>query len=107
MNTIEQAQPPMKRAFATNLRKMRKHRGIASQEKAASLIGVKARTFAAWEEGRGEPNSEMFVRIADLFGITNLSAFLSDPNFDPKAQDKTRALCMQSPLQSNFVRSIS
>lgn len=55
-----------KSALAVNLKLFRNRKGF-SQDKAAELIGVKQKTYAAWEEARSEPGATLLPVIADLY----------------------------------------
>lgn len=86
-----------------NLRKARRARGFKQQEIGDSIC-VKQRTYAAWEEGRGNPSAETLVLLADILGITNLRAFICDPDFDIRHQEKEYIRIPASPMQSNFAK---
>lgn len=55
--------------LANNLRVLRKLKSW-SQKKTAYNLEIKASTYQSYEEARAEPNVEMLIRIADLYGIT-------------------------------------
>jgi transcriptional regulator with XRE-family HTH domain len=69
------------KAFAQNLRKARAAYGM-TQEQVAAAIGVKTGAYQKYEEGRCEPNIDTLVLIGQVLEITNLPAFLSDPEFN-------------------------
>ena len=58
------------------LKEMRRAAGL-SQAEAAGLLtsrgyGVKAGAVSAWETGISQPNSEQFLTLCDLYGITDI-----------------------------------
>lgn len=84
-----------------NLRKTRKIFDI-TQTKAAECCGVKRATFQSWEEGRAQPSAEMLVNIATVFGIENLQAFISDPDFDYHNQYKSSSRFSDHPVLTHY-----
>ena len=56
--------------FASNLRQLRKERGM-SQDELAEKLGYKSfTTIQKWESGVSEPSMEKVKAIADIFGVT-------------------------------------
>ena len=55
--------------FPERLKSLRKNAGL-SQDSFAKDLSVGQSTIAGWENGKREPNIEMFCRIADYFGVT-------------------------------------
>lgn len=92
----------MKKVFATNLRKVRHQLGWKNSGVAARHLGIPRPTYQAYEEGRSMPFAEGAVHMAQVMGITNLLAFLSDPNFDYRNQDILTKARNESPVQSNY-----
>ena len=82
--------------FSDNLKKVRSAREW-SQQHAADKLKVKLRTYQAWEEGRSCPNAYGLVPVAMLFKITDLAAFLSDPDY---MRDDTKILEEQKKTPS-------
>lgn len=52
--------------FAKRLKKLR---GKRSQDEVRQGIGVSERRLSQWENGKGMPNGQMLVKIANYFGI--------------------------------------
>lgn len=52
-----------------NLKELRKAKGI-SQEELASQLHVVRQTISKWEKGFSVPDSEMLVRLAEVFDVT-------------------------------------
>lgn len=92
----------MKKVFATNLRKVRKLLGWKSSQIAAKNLAIKRATYQSYEEGRCLPSAEGLVHLAEVMGVTNLLAFLSDPNFDYRNQDAVPRAKTESALQANY-----
>lgn len=77
--------------MSENLKKARKAISGLSQDQAAELLGVKRPTLGAWEEGRCRPPLAKFPKIIEVYGITDLSGFVLNENFDPKKQSTARS----------------
>ncbi len=52
-----------------NLKNLRKQKGY-SQEELASRLGVVRQTISKWEKGQSVPDSEMLMKLADVFEVT-------------------------------------
>lgn len=48
---------------------LRKKNGI-SQEKLAELLGISRQAVTKWESGKGNPDTENLIRLAELFGVS-------------------------------------
>jgi transcriptional regulator with XRE-family HTH domain len=59
----------MEKAFAKNLRMLRKERKL-SQQKLASQVGVTQQCVSEWEKGKIEPTMSPLWRLADVFDIS-------------------------------------
>ncbi|MBQ2680435.1 MAG: helix-turn-helix transcriptional regulator [Eggerthellaceae bacterium] len=55
--------------LANNIRAER-HRRRMTQAEVAQIIGVKEETVSNYECAKTQPNYEMAVKLADLFGVT-------------------------------------
>lgn len=94
----------MKKALATNLRKARRSHE-QTQDTTSRFLGMKLSSYQKYEEGLAEPSAERLVQIANIFGIENLRAFITDPDWDPGNEfPKTQKLTDVSPLQTNYRR---
>ncbi len=51
------------------IKKLRKEKGL-TQERLAEQLGVSLMTVRRWEWGETSPNSNMLVRLAEIFGLT-------------------------------------
>ena len=58
------------------LKQLRKAAGLSQAEVASKLTsrgyGIKAGAVSAWETGTSHPNSEQFLTLCDIYGITNI-----------------------------------
>ncbi len=52
-----------------NLKNLRKQKGY-SQEELADRLGVVRQTISKWEKGQSVPDSEMLMKLADIFEVT-------------------------------------
>ena len=55
--------------LAERIKELRKKRKL-SQRELAERINVSQQTVGSWETGRSEPNSDMMLRLSELFGVT-------------------------------------
>ena len=69
--------------FQDNLKTLRKNKGI-TQEELASRMNVVRQTVSKWEKGQSVPDSEMLVRLAEIFEVP-VSQLLGGP-IEPDAQ---------------------
>lgn len=56
--------------IGTNIKKLRKRKLKISQEKLASLVGVKPASVSRWEKGLSEPKHENLEKIAEVLGVS-------------------------------------
>lgn len=54
--------------FLSRLRKLRSEQRY-SQSEIAELIGISQSYYARFETGKGEPNLEILVKLADIFDV--------------------------------------
>lgn len=69
--------------FGENLKTLRKNKGF-TQEELAARLNVVRQTVSKWEKGQSVPDSEMLVRLAEIFGVP-VSQLLGGP-IEPDAQ---------------------
>ena len=69
--------------FGENLKTLRKNKGI-TQEELAARLNVVRQTISKWEKGQSVPDSEMLVRLAEIFEVP-VSQLLGGP-IEPDAQ---------------------
>ena len=66
-----------------NLKTLRKNKGF-TQEELAARLNVVRQTVSKWEKGQSVPDSEMLVRLAEIFEVP-VSQLLGGP-IEPDAQ---------------------
>ena len=102
-----------------NLKTLRTQKGL-SQEELADRLNVVRQTVSKWEKGLSVPDSEMLIRIAEVFGVSvgellgetiqpetektelqqlsekleNLNAMMAERNARSKSLMKVAAICM-------------
>ena len=69
--------------FGENLKTLRRNKGI-TQEELAARLNVVRQTVSKWEKGQSVPDSEMLVRLAEIFEVP-VSQLLGGP-IEPDAQ---------------------
>lgn len=62
---------------AMNLKELRLEKGM-TQRDVAGAIGCSAKAYSDYERGAREPSIEVFLRLADVFGVT-MDALLGRP----------------------------
>ncbi len=72
-----------------NIQQMRKSKGL-SQEELAIKLNVVRQTISKWEQGLSVPDSEMLVRISDIFE-TSVSTLLGE-NINESKVDNLKAI---------------
>ena len=63
--------------FQENLKTLRKNKGF-TQEELAARLNVVRQTVSKWEKGQSVPDSEMLVRLAEIFEVP-VSQLLGGP----------------------------
>lgn len=69
--------------FQDNLKTLRKNKGF-TQEELAVRLNVVRQTISKWEKGQSVPDSEMLVRLAEIFEVP-VSQLLGGP-IEPDSQ---------------------
>lgn len=96
----------MKKPLADNICKTRARHGL-TQEQAASRIGIARTNYAAYEEDRATPNPETLAQIANVFGIKELSDFITNPDFTTQclmAEDKPIRTLLQDHYEKAAIK---
>jgi len=72
--------------FGENLKTLRKNKGI-TQEELAVRLNVVRQTISKWEKGQSVPDSEMLVRLAEIFEVpvSQLLGSRIEPDAQPDA----------------------
>lgn len=88
-------------AFSLNLVKARRRLGW-TQQKTADLLGISVKSYQSYEEDRAVPSIRLLPAVVSTLNITNISAFLEDPNFDPDSQDGKFSVAYESCLERHY-----
>lgn len=59
------------------LREFRKKANLTTAD-VGKMIGKSDRTVSAWENGRGQPDADMLLRLCDIYGIKSLSELVGE-----------------------------
>lgn len=59
---------------AALLKQYRERAGLTVVE-VGSKIGKSDKTVSAWENGRGQPDAEMFLKLCDVYNVESVSVF--------------------------------
>lgn len=62
--------------FSENLKSARKTKGH-TQESIAEKLGISAKRYAKWEEGRSEPSYNHLTKLCELLEVDDLYLFIS------------------------------
>lgn len=73
--------------FATQLKILRKSRGV-SQRELAEKLNLSQQTIGKWETGAATPNPETINRICDIFSVTSDSLLGRECENGPEAMSK-------------------
>lgn len=71
--------------IARLLKQYREKAGLTIRE-AGQLLGKSNQTVSAWEQGRGQPDADMFLKLCEVYGVESVSVFFGE---DPPALDLT------------------
>lgn len=89
--------------FPTNLRVLRNTLN-ETQLKMSERLGVKHRTYQAWEEGRAEPDNKMLIKIASTHGVTISDLVIIDLTKQSPEQTKDNLVITRYNLACDNVR---
>lgn len=73
--------------LATKLKEYRNRAGLTIFE-VGERIGKSGKTVSAWENGHGQPDAEMFVKLFHLYGMKSMSDFYDVTDKDDSADEK-------------------
>ena len=68
-----------KSSIAAALKRLREQSGMKADDVGA-LIGKSGKTVNAWENGRGQPDAEMLIKLSVLYKVENLLAEFDENN---------------------------
>lgn len=66
-----------KEYIARALKRLRENTGFTADEVGAK-IGKSGKTVNAWENGRGQPDAEMLIKLCDIYRVSNILAEFDD-----------------------------
>lgn len=65
----------VKNDLAANLKKYRKLSGMTIND-AGALIGKSGKTVSAWENGRGQPDADMLIKLCEIYHVRSVADLL-------------------------------
>ena len=74
--------------FGKNISRLRKEKNL-SQEKLAELLGVSRQAVTKWENGKGNPDTENLIRLAEVFECSLDELCCQKAEEKPKAKIQT------------------
>ncbi len=72
--------------IAKLLKEYREKSGLTIRE-AGALLGKSNQTVSAWENGRGQPDADMFLKLCDIYNVPSISLFFGEPLPEPELDD--------------------
>lgn len=78
----------------SRLREFRKAANLTTAE-VGKKIGKSDRTISAWENGRGQPDADLLLKLCEIYGIKSLSELVGeDSPFPVLSPDELRLLSL-------------
>lgn len=68
-----------KEYIAKTLKRLRENTGLTSDD-VGTLIGKSGKTVNAWENGRGQPDAEILIKLCSIYKVDNLLAEFDENN---------------------------
>lgn len=65
--------------IANALKRLREKTGMKADDVGA-IIGKSGKTVNAWENGRGQPDAEMLIKLSTIYKVNNLLAEFDEDN---------------------------
>ena len=72
--------------IASTLKRLREATGLKADDVGA-LIGKSGKTVNAWENGRGQPDAEILIKLCNIYKVDNLLAEFDDEDIIDKQQN--------------------
>lgn len=63
--------------IARLLKEYREKAGLTVRE-AGELLGKSNQTVSAWEQGRGQPDADMFIKLCEVYNVESVSVFFGE-----------------------------
>lgn len=73
----------VKEDLAANLKKYRKLAGLTINE-VGERIGKSGKTVSAWENGRGQPDADMLIKLCGVYNVRSVEDLLGNASDQPK-----------------------
>lgn len=94
-----------KEYIAAVLKKLRTNSGLTADE-VGKIIGKSGKTVNAWENGRGQPDAEILIKLCSIYKVENILAEFDEENYIKKALEPITALeqellCYFNKLNTN------
>ena len=96
----------MSRAYIAGvLKRLRENIGLTADE-VGSIIGRSGKTVNAWENGRGQPDAEMLIKLCSVYHVNNILAEFDEENnikksMPPLSETETELLSTYRNLNKN------
>lgn len=68
--------------IARLLKQYREDAGLTVRE-VGEAIGKSGKTVSAWENGRGQPDAEMFLKLCEVYHVPSVSQFFGEQPPEP------------------------
>lgn len=65
----------MKQTISRNLKRLR---GKLRQKEVAAAIGIKHKTYQAYEEGRAEPSATILIKLQEYYHLASIDVLVKD-----------------------------
>lgn len=88
---MDEGQKTTRVLIAQNLKKYRQKKGLTIRE-AGDLLGKSNQTISAWEQGRGQPDAEMFLKLCEIYEVPSVSLFFGEQQPEPELTIDEREL---------------
>lgn len=72
--------------IANTLKRLREATGLKADDVGA-MIGKSGKTVNAWENGRGQPDAEILIKLCNIYKVDNILAEFDDKNIISKQSD--------------------
>lgn len=77
--------------IAELLKVYRERAGLTIRE-AGQKLGKSNQTVSAWENGRGQPDADMFLKLCEVYNVESVSVFFGEEASKPKLEQSEREL---------------
>ena len=72
--------------IAALLKKYREEAGLTARQ-VEELTGKSYKTVSAWENGRGQPDADMFLKLCEIYHVPSISLFFGEPLPEPELDE--------------------